>query len=122
MAYRDEGNAKRSEFIPVLKAVEAITGRRVNPSTVWRWIKKGLPGLNDERICLEVWPIGRTVLTTEAAVQEFIVKQKQAKDAKAKRGLDIDATVEELERHGLLPKKFPSQDSGKKSRDAWRRE
>lgn len=121
--YSEGGSGEKCrQFMTVVKAVEAVTGRRVDPSTCWRWIRKGIAGQDGERIRLETWPIGRTVLTTEAAVQEFIAKQKQAKDAKAERGLDLDATVEELERHGLLPKKIPSQHSGKKSRDAWRRE
>ncbi len=107
MTYRDESNQSKSEFMSVGKAVESVTGRRINPSTIWRWIKQGVAGIAGERIRLECWPMGRSVLTTEQAVRDFIEKQKQAREASQMQRESNEVTEEELRQAGLLRPERP---------------
>ena len=57
---------------PLLQVIRAETHSNVNPSTPWRWITKGIAGLDGERIKLQVWYVGRAPHTTKAAVRQWL--------------------------------------------------
>ncbi|MBN1123361.1 MAG: DUF1580 domain-containing protein [Sedimentisphaerales bacterium] len=48
------------------KTLPRINGRKIHTSTIWRWCRKGCHG-----IFLSYWRIGRTVVTTEGALNQF---------------------------------------------------
>lgn len=56
-----------SQYLPIPKAFEKVTGLRPNLSTCWRWRTKGCNG-----VILQTWMIGQRRYTTAQAVQEFI--------------------------------------------------
>ena len=88
---------------PLLQAVRAETHKNVNPSTPWRWITKGIAGLDGERIKLQVWYVGRAPHTTQAKVREWLEAVTQARLARMARTQQRanDVTDDELEAVGL---------------------
>ena len=62
-------NLSRGRLIP-----QSPDGKTLNCSTLWRWHRKGLAGLNGERIKLEVVYVGRTPHVDETMVKEFFDK------------------------------------------------
>lgn len=55
------------KYLPVICAVETVTGLRHNPSSLWRWSTKGCGG-----VVLRTWLIGGRRMTTTEEVEEFI--------------------------------------------------
>jgi hypothetical protein len=95
------------KMIPVNKAVSDVSGKRVNPSTIFRWMTKGLEGLDGNRIRLQVWYVGRIPHTTNAAIRKFVAEQTAAKlerSRRAKQGA-AEVTDAELDAAGLLGKR-----------------
>ena len=60
------------KYLSVPNAVEAVTGWRLNPSTLWRWSTKGCGG-----VVLQTWLIGGRRCTTLCAVEEFIRRRSE---------------------------------------------
>ena len=92
------------ELRPLSEAIRAeIPGKR-NPATEYRWVTKGLAGVNDERIKLQVWYAGRHPCTTRAAVREFVEKVTEARIARMQQRAQLatDVTNEDLEAAGLM--------------------
>ena len=81
---------------------EVIPGSK-NPSTPWRWIARGIAGLDGERIRLRVWYVGRAPHTTRAAVRQWleaVTEARLARMARTQQRAD-DVTDSELEAVGL---------------------
>ena len=51
------------------RALPSVHGRRVHPSTLWRWARKGIRGVR-----LEYARLGRSILTTRAALTDFAAR------------------------------------------------
>lgn len=88
---------------PLLQAIRAETHSNVNPSTPWRWITKGIAGIDGERIKLQVWYAGRAPYTTQAAVRQWleaVTEARLARMARTQQRAD-DVTTDELEAVGL---------------------
>ena len=69
-------NEARRELIP-----PRPDGRAVNPSTVFRWIKHGLAGPDDERIKLDVVYVGSRPYVTRDALDRFFARVTEARTA-----------------------------------------
>jgi Protein of unknown function (DUF1580) len=54
------------DVFPVSQAPKRIRGRRVHPSTVWRWVQRGIGGYK-----LETIKVGGVTCTSEAALLRF---------------------------------------------------
>lgn len=94
----------RGQLIPVNKAIrDEIQGNK-SPSTIWRWVTKGMAGVNGERIRLKVWYVGRDPHTTKIEVQKFFEDVTVARLAKLQSTEPelLVATDAELEAAGLL--------------------
>lgn len=78
-------------------------GKRVNPSTMWRWIHKGLEGLDGDRIKLAVTYVGCRPYVTRQGITDFFEAVTEARLARHQRALDlqVDVTADELESAGL---------------------
>lgn len=88
----------RKHYIP-----KREDGKNVSPSTVWRWIRKGLAGTNGERIRLSITYVGRTPYVTREDVERFfsaVTEATQARHQKAEQQV-LDVTDEQLRRVGL---------------------
>jgi len=48
------------------KTLPRVNGRKVHTSTLWRWCRRGCKGVK-----LQYYRIGRTIMTTEVALQQF---------------------------------------------------
>lgn len=79
-------------------------GKPVNPSTVWRWIRKGLEGLDGQRIKLNVTYAGNRPYVTADAINAFFQAVTTAKLERHHRAesLAADVTEAELRKSGLL--------------------
>lgn len=97
-------NAVSDEILqPLNEVVRQVIPGNVNPSTPWRWITRGIAGLNGERIRLKVWYVGRAPHTTRAAVRQFIDEVTAARLARMQQTQQraADVSDEELEAVGL---------------------
>lgn len=88
----------RNRWIP-----KSDSGKTVNPSTVIRWIRDGLEGLDGERIRLDVRYRGQTPYTSHEAVQRFFTAVTEARLARMARNQQRagDVSDDELEAVGL---------------------
>lgn len=101
--------SNQDRLIPVNKAVSDLVRKRVNPSTIFRWITKGLEGLDGNRISLQVWYVGRQPHTTHAAIRTFldaVTAAKLERSRRTQRGT-AEVTDAELDAAGLLSRKRP---------------
>jgi len=85
----------RSQYIP-----RSGNGKAVNPSTLWRWIRQGLKGLDGERIRLEVLYRGSTPMTSPEAIRRFFDSVTEARLARTLDDHD-HVTDDELSAAGL---------------------
>lgn len=78
-------------------------GRLINPSTVYRWIRQGLEGLDGERIRLEVTYRGQTPYTSAEAIDRFFAAVTMARLARMERTQQrcVDPSASDLEEAGL---------------------
>ena len=53
------------------KLLPTTDGKRVQPSTVWRWCRIGIKGRNGHRIRLEHSRLGRRVVTSRRSLDAF---------------------------------------------------
>ena len=90
------------------------SGKAVNPSTVFRWIRDGLEGLDGKRIRLDVSYRGQTPYTSQEAVQRFFAAVTAARLARmaARQQRSADVTDDELESVGLSPNRQHSNREG----------
>lgn len=72
-------------------------GKPVNPSTLWRWIRKGLEGLDGERIRLEVVYRGNAPYVEPEAVQRFFDAVTRSKLERTRRTQQRTADVSDAE-------------------------
>jgi hypothetical protein len=79
-------------------------GKPVNPSTAWRWIRKGLEGLDGDRIKLAVTYAGSRPCVTAEALNKFFAAVTDAKLERHRRVLELrsDVTEVDLQSAGLL--------------------
>jgi hypothetical protein len=97
------------KLIPVNNAVSDLVRKRVNPSTIFRWITKGMEGLDGKRIRLQVWYVGRQPHTTHAAIRTFLDAVTAARLERSRRTQQgtAEVTDAELNAAGLLSKRRP---------------
>ncbi|MCH2204042.1 MAG: hypothetical protein MK102_18915 [Fuerstiella sp.] len=78
-------------------------GKPIHRATLWRWIRKGLEGLDGERIKLEVTYAGSRPYVTRNAVEEFFQAVTEAKLERHRRAerLASEVTQDKLEAVGL---------------------
>lgn len=62
-------------LLPLVKAVETVTGQRIHLSAVLRWTQQGRRGQR-----LQSWVLGARRMTTEQAVRDFIVATTEASE------------------------------------------
>jgi len=87
------------DVFPLRETPKRMKGRRVHPSTVWRWVQRGVRGHK-----LETIRIGGITCTSEKALARFFAALSNANSSKAKPINDAarQAAVErELARFGL---------------------
>ena len=88
----------RKHFIP-----RRADGKPINASTCWRWVRKGLEGLDGERIKLEVTYAGSRPYVTRNAIGDFFQAVTEAKLERHRRAEELasDVTEDELHAAGL---------------------
>jgi hypothetical protein len=88
---------------PLNEAIRQVIPGNVNPSTPWRWITRGIAGLDGQRICLQVTYVGRAPHATKAAVRQWLADVTEARLARMARTQQraADVTAAELEAVGL---------------------
>lgn len=72
-------------------------GRLINPSTVYRWIRTGLEGLDGNRIRLEATYRGQTPFTSAEAINRFFAAVTTARLARIEKTLADSAEVSDCE-------------------------
>ena len=55
------------------KQLPRVNGRKVHTSTLWRWCRRGCKGIK-----LQYYRIGRTIMTTEVALDQFFTALAKA--------------------------------------------
>ena len=88
----------RKNFIPCRP-----DGEPVHRATLWRWIRKGLEGLDGERIRMKVIYVGNRPMVTRNTVDDFFQAVTEAKLERHRRAeqLASEVTQDELEAVGL---------------------
>ncbi|GAB5442869.1 MAG: hypothetical protein Fues2KO_32180 [Fuerstiella sp.] len=78
-------------------------GKPIDPSTLWRWNRKGLEGVDGERIKLEFVYVGNRPYVTPDAIDSFCQAVTEAKLERHRRAeqLAADVTDDELQAAGL---------------------
>ncbi len=98
-----DANAAPERLQPLNEAIRDVIPGNINPAKAWRWITRGLAGLNGDRIKLQVWYVGRTPHTTRVSVCQFleaVTEARLARMARTQQRAD-DVTAAELEAVGL---------------------
>lgn len=92
-------NRARRRLIP-----QSENGKARNCSTLWRWVRKGLAGVNGERIKLRVVYVGRTPHVSEEMVNEFFDRVTAAKLERIRQQelASAEVTTAELAAAGLI--------------------
>ena len=93
------------EMIAPKRAIREVTGFEPSLETIGRWSRRGLAGINEERIRLEVWPVGRKLFTTRNAVRSWLNAVTNARMARVQRTQATIRSVSDnaLKAAGLLP-------------------
>lgn len=81
------------KMIPLVEAVEKVTGRSVHLSTAIRWAQRGCGGIK-----LASWVVGGRRLTTAKAVREFVAQRTAASDKSRPHSHQGDRTAEQRNR------------------------
>jgi hypothetical protein len=91
-------------LIPLNQAIREVIPGEKNPSTVHRWITRGLAGVDGKRIRLQVWYAGRQPCTTKKAIREFLDSVTDARLQRMKQAAQQSPEVSdaELAAAGLL--------------------
>ena len=97
-----------AELVPLTTARKTIiprrpNGRPVDPSTVWRWVRKGLAGVGSDRIKLPITYCGQSPYVTAEDVAEFFSRVTEAKTKRHSRtqAQAADVSDAELQAAGL---------------------
>ena len=92
-------NEARARLIP-----QPENGKKLNCSTLWRWVRKGLAGANGERIKLQVVYVGRTPHVSAEMVREFCENVTAAKLERIRQQdlATAEVTTAELAAAGLI--------------------
>ena len=74
-----------------------------NPSSRWRWITRGVTGVDGEKIKLQCWYVANRPFTTDEAVCGFLSQCTAAQEIKSQRRVakSADVSVAELQEVGL---------------------
>lgn len=105
-------DTQKDELLSLTEAAKqcpAVDGKRPCASSIWRWMKQGCRGIRLEHV-----RVGRRVVTTRAALEEFFrasaavpvperasdVQVKTARTAK-QRARDLEAAKQRLNAHGV---------------------
>lgn len=72
-----EIDVENDELIPVLDLVQQRLGRRLAPSTTWRWITKGVQ-VRGTAVKLQAVRVGGTWCTSRPAFADFLRRQTSA--------------------------------------------
>ncbi len=94
-------------FITVAQAMREFKVD-AGPATGMRWSRAGIAGIDGQRIYLRTWAIGRRIMTTRAAMIEFIESVTAARNQKVQtrdEGTGKDVSPEELRAAGLVEKR-----------------
>ena len=100
----------RTKLIPVRP-----DGNPVNHSTVWRWIRRGLEGVDGKRIKLAVVYVGNRPMVTKNAIAEFFQAVTEAKLERHRRAEALAADVTDAER-AAAGLQIPERSTGKSVR------
>ena len=65
----DLSNEEVLSLSDAARALPSVHGRRIHPSTLWRWARKGIKGQR-----LEYLRIGRAIVTTRRALNDFAAR------------------------------------------------
>ena len=88
------------------KVLPAFDGKRLHPSTLWRWCFKGSQGVQ-----LEYTRLGSRILTTQAALYRFMQARTEAdrqpraeprRRTTAQRRRAVDDACDELKKRGAM--------------------
>ena len=95
-------------------------GKPINSSTLFRWIHKGLEGLDGERIKLSVTYAGNRPHVTKNAIDDFFQAVTAAKLERHRRAEELaaDVTADELAAAGLSDGPRESRLDGQRCSDA----
>lgn len=86
-------DVENGKLEPIAKIYRDTTGKRLNPPTQWRWIKKGNRGIR-----LEAVPVNGCWCTTRHAFAQWLIEQANARLA--------DPTPENTERDERTTRKL----------------
>lgn len=87
---------------PANGVISSVLGKKISPSTCWRWYTKGIACPDGTRRRLQVWYVGRTPHTTKAAVIEWLTSVTEIRLEKYKFRVGIDdVSPSELRAAGL---------------------
>lgn len=92
---------ENDELVPVATIFKARTGKRLNPPTLWRWLRKGCHG-----VMLEAVPVNGVWCSTPKAFAAFLEEQTAArlfnKAEVPTAGSRTEQTTRKLHAAGLL--------------------
>ena len=94
---RDNIDLETDELLPVNAICKARIGRRVSPTTLWRWRLKGVNGAK-----LECVRVGAQWCTTQAAFSRFLRDQQAVQSQPEAPSERDEATTRRLQAAGLL--------------------
>lgn len=102
----DPSNEELLTLTAASKVLPSLDGKRIHPSTLWRWCHKGSRG-----IYLEFVRLGTRILTSVEALNRFMVArtavesvptQHKRKRTPASRKRAVDAAYDELKERGAM--------------------
>lgn len=91
---------EKDELTPVATIYKARTGKRLNPPTLWRWLRKGCHGVR-----LEAVPVNGVWCSTPRAYAAFLEEQTAARLAIPSESEPVardKRTTRKLQAAGLL--------------------
>ena len=94
----------REGLLPVKKASPPGANGKQDRFRAWRWVQKGVRAPDGRQVYLEAVKVGRSWMTSQAAVARFLAATTPAREdteRDADRRASTTRTVEVLERHGL---------------------
>lgn len=92
-------------LMPLMEAIRSeLPLQRMAPATPWRWITRGLEGMDGERIRLRVIYCGRDPLCSRRFVRQFLEETTAARLEKMRRTQQRhdDASENDLRAAGLI--------------------
>jgi hypothetical protein len=72
----DLGTEEVLSLSEAARALPSVHGKRLHPSTLWRWARKGIRGVR-----LDYARLGRSIVTTRAALADFATRLAAADTA-----------------------------------------